>query len=206
MNVPSSGRIGFVRSHRPRTRVILRRSLRPAPRVLRARSALPARAGTVRRRPSPRHGPPSPRTRRHRSFPGGPVSPSCCRSLALRRVRVGAGAPDRQHSAYRRRSSSDALPLTKRSSATASSGSSTECFESAQQHRTSCTTALSASVTTRVAGFPRQKSTDASRLSSGPAKAFDTDYRSCRQQRSERSNQRMVATERLTSDSIRTSC
>lgn len=42
----------------------------------------------------------------------------------------------------------------KRSSATASSGSSTECFESAQQHRNSCTTALSASVTTRVAGFP----------------------------------------------------
>ena len=29
MNVPSSGRIGFVRSHQPRTRVLLRRSLRP---------------------------------------------------------------------------------------------------------------------------------------------------------------------------------
>ena len=202
MNVPSSGRIGFVRSHRPRTRVILRRSFRTAPRVLRARSALPARARTVRRRPSPRHGPPSPRgVSLWRSDIAKllPLSPSPTRSRW--RWHTGPAAPCLPATLV-----SDALPLTKRSSATASSGSSTECFESAQQHRNSCTTALSASVTTRVAGFPRPKSTDASRLSSGPAKAFDTDYRSCRQQRSESSNQRMVATERLTSDSIRTSC
>ena len=194
MNVPSSGRIGFVRSHRPRTRVILPRSLRPAPRVLRARSALPARARTVRRRPSPRHGPPSPRTRRHRSFPGGPVSPSCCRSLALRRVRVGAGAPDRAALCLPATLVLRRLAIDKKVVCHGVLWLSTECFESAP------------AVTTRIAGFPRPKSTDASRLSSGPAKAFDTDYRSCRQQRSESSNQRMVATERLTSDSIRTSC
>ena len=206
MNVPSSGRIGFVRSHRPRTRVILRRSFRTAPRVLRARSALPARARTVRRRPSPRHGPPSPRTRRHRGFPVAVRYRQAVAALSLSGAFALALAHRTGSTLLTRDARLRRLAIDKKVVCAASSGSSTECFESAQQHRNSCTTALSASVTTRVAGFPRPKSTDASRLSSGPAKAFDTDYRSCRQQRSESSNQRMVATERLTSDSIRTSC